>query len=101
VTEPTLSGIHDMERVIRVAGHFRTQAACCINKFDLNLRMTGQIEEWCEANSVPLVARIPFEEAVTQSLVQGIPVTEFSKNSVSEEIKKMWPRLISLIAKEV
>jgi MinD superfamily P-loop ATPase len=100
VTEPTLSGIHDMERVIGVAAHFRTQAACCINKFDLNLRMTRQIEEWCGANSVPLVGKIPFEEAVTQSLVQGIPVTEFSENSVSEEIGKMWQRLLSLFSKE-
>jgi len=97
VTEPTLSGIHDMERVIRVAAHFRTQAACCINKFDLNLRMTGEIEEWCRANSVPVVGRIPFEEAVVQSLVQGIPVTEFGVNGASQEIKNMWLRLSSLL----
>lgn len=100
VTEPTLSGIHDMERVIGVSTHFRTQAACCINKFDLNLRMTRQIEEWCDENSVPLVGKIPFDEAVTRSLVQGIPTTEFSENSVSEEIERMWQRLISLFWKE-
>ncbi|MGQ9672250.1 MAG: ATP-binding protein [Candidatus Aminicenantales bacterium] len=100
VTEPTLSGIQDMERVMRVAAHFRTKVACCINKFDLNLRMARQIEEWCDENSVPLVGKIPFEEAVTLSLVQGLPITEFSDNPVSEEINKVWPRLVSLLSKE-
>ncbi len=100
VTEPTLSGIHDMERVISVTRHFRAQPACCINKFDLNHRMTGQIEEWCEKNSVPLVGKIPFSESVIQSLVQGIPATEFSENSATEEIKRMWQTLSSLLTEE-
>lgn len=101
VTEPTLSGIHDMERVIRVAQHFRTQAACCINKFDLNLRISRQIESWCQANSVPVVGKIPFDEVVTRSLIQGIPITEFSENSISEEIKKIWQHLLTLFSTEV
>ncbi len=100
VTEPTLSGIHDMERVIRVARHFKTQTACCVNKFDLNLKVTSQIEDWCWANSVPVVGKIPFEEAVVHSLVEGVPITEFSANSVSDEIQRMWPRLIDLFPRE-
>ena len=100
VTEPSLSGIHDMERVIQMAHHFKTQTACCINKYDLNLQNSAQIESWCEKNSIPLVGKIPFDEEVTKSMVQGIPLTEYTNNSVSKEIKKMWQKLDELIARE-
>jgi len=93
VTEPTLSGIHDMERVVQMAHHFKTQTACCINKYDLNIQNSAQIESWCEKNSTPLIGKIPYDEEVTKSMVQGIPLTEYTNNSVSREIKKMWQRL--------
>ncbi|MCK4264088.1 MAG: ATP-binding protein [Candidatus Aminicenantes bacterium] len=101
VTEPTLSGIHDMERVIQMASHFKTQTACCINKFDINLRNTSQIETWCERNSVPLIGKIPYDEEVTKSLTQGIPFVEYSTNSASEEIKEIWERLKQILNRGV
>jgi len=101
VTEPSLSGIHDMERVIQMAHYFKTQTACCINKYNLNLQNSAQIESWCEKNSIPLVGKIPFDEEVTKSMVQGIPLTEYANNSVSKEIKKMWQILDKLIGREV
>jgi len=100
VTEPSLSGIHDMERVIQMAHHFKTQTACCINKYDLNLKNSRQIENWCGKNSIPLVGKIPFDEEVTKSMVQGIPLTEYTSNSGSREIKKMWQKLYKLFARE-
>ena len=100
VTEPSLSGIHDMERVIQMAHHFKTLTACCINKYDLNLKNSGQIENWCEKNSIPLVGKIPFDEQVTKSMVQGIPLSEYTNNSVSKEIKTMWQKLDKLFARE-
>jgi MinD superfamily P-loop ATPase len=100
VTEPSLSGIHDMERVIQMAHHFKTQTACCINKYDLNLKNSAQIENWCEKKSVPLVGKISFDEQVTKSLVQRIPLTEYTNNSVSKEIKAMWHKLDKLLTRE-
>ena len=100
VTEPTLSGIQDMERVIQTAHHFRTRTACCINKYDLNLNNSAKIEKWCEKNSVPLVGKIPFHMEVIKSIVQGIPLTEFSKNSISKEIKNMWHTVKKILEME-
>jgi len=100
VTEPTLSGIHDMERVIQMAAHFGTKTACCINKFDLNLNLSNRIEDWCHKNSVPVVGKIPFDELVSQSLIQGIPLTEFVVNSVTKEIIKMWQRILTLFSQD-
>ena len=93
VTEPTLTGIHDMERVVRMAHHFHTQTACCINKYDINSRNTARIEAWCADNSIPLVGEIPFDERVTESMIQGVPLTEYTDNSASNEIKSIWEKL--------
>jgi len=95
ITEPTLSGIHDMERVIKVAQHFRVKTACCINKYDINLRNSFRLESWCSKNSIPVVGKIPFDEKVTQSMVDGVPLIEYSEDSASKEIKIMWNRILA------
>ena len=100
VTEPTLSGLHDMVRVAKTAHHFKIQTACCINKYDLNLQNSAQIERWCERNSVTFLGKIPYDEEVTKSMVQGIPLTEYSNNTVSKEMKNMWQNLQKLFARE-
>jgi len=100
VTEPTLSGIHDMERVAQMAHHFRTQTACCINKYDINPQISDRIENWCHKNSIPLIGKIPFDKEVTQSMVQGVPLTEYSENAASEEIKKIWNTLSNTFLQE-
>lgn len=93
VTEPTLTGIHDMKRVIQMARHFQIQTACCINKYDINLKNSAKIEEWCKKNSILLLGKIPFDDNVTKSMVHGIPLTEFTNNSAAKEIKKLWSDL--------
>ena len=100
VTEPTLSGIHDMERVTQMAYHFQTKTACCINKFDLNTKNSEKIENWCQRNSVPVIGKIPFDDDVTKSLVQGVPLVEYSNNSVAKEIKKIGERLMKLLKED-
>ena len=100
VTEPTLTGIHDMERVVQMARHFQTQTACCINKFDINLQNSSQIESWCKKKSIPLLGKIPFDEKVTESMVQGIPLTEYTNNSASKEMKNMWEKLHKIFTRE-
>jgi MinD superfamily P-loop ATPase len=90
VTEPTLSGIHDLERIHRVAKHFGILTACVINKGDINYENTRIIKKWCEQQSVRIVGVIPFERKVTEAIVKGIPPVEDNGNSATEEIKKVW-----------
>ena len=97
VTEPSLSGIHDMERVVQMARHFQIKSACCINKYDINLGNTKQIENWCDQESIPLLGKIPYNAKVSESMVQGIPLTEYTHNSVSKEILNMWQNLQKFI----
>jgi MinD superfamily P-loop ATPase len=100
VTEPTLTGIHDMERVVQMARHFNTQTACCINKWDINPQNSAQIESWCKKKAIPLLGKIPFDEEVTESMVQGMPLTEYTNNPASEEIGNMWQKLNKLLFRE-
>jgi MinD superfamily P-loop ATPase len=92
VTEPTLSGIHDLERVLEVCRHFDVPPLVCINKYDINLENSRMIENFCQDGQIEVAARIPFDNVVTEAMIQGLPVVEFSDNRVSREIGKLWER---------
>ncbi len=90
VTEPSLSGIHDLERVLGVCRHFGVPAMVCINKYDLNEENTRRIEDQCLSQGVEVAGRIPFDNVVTESIVQGVPIVEYSNGDVAREIERMW-----------
>jgi MinD superfamily P-loop ATPase len=90
VTEPSLSGIHDLERVLGVCCHFGVPAMVCINKYDLNEENARQIEDQCLSQGVEIAGRIPFDNVVTKAIVQGVPIVEYSNGNVTREIERMW-----------
>ena len=93
VTEPTVAGAHDLERIVGMARHFGVRAVVCINKHDLNHAKTEEIASWCAERGVPVVGRIPFDQGVTRAMVQGKPITEHSDGPVVEELRRIWDRL--------
>ena len=97
VTEPTLSGIHDMERVVNVARHFKVKAVCCINKYDLNIDNTSKIEDWCNRENIPVIGKIPYSEEIIESMVQGIPVVEYTTNNITKIIQLIWKNMLELL----
>jgi MinD superfamily P-loop ATPase len=97
VTEPTLSGMHDLDRVLGVCLHFGIPAMVCINKYDLNEENTSQIENQCLSRGIEIAARIPFDNVVTESIVQGVPVVEHADGEVSREIERMWGTLSAIL----
>lgn len=97
VTEPTPSGRHDMERIVNLAGHFQIRTACCINKYDLNPEVAGEVESWCRERGIPVVGRIPFDPAIPESVVRGVPFVEHVSNPTTDEIRRLWPILLKLI----
>ncbi len=99
ITEPTLSGIHDLERVLSVCSHFSVPALVCINKFDINEDNTHRIEEYCRNEGVKVVTRIPFDNAFTEAMVSGVPVVELSRNGVSGQIKSLWAEVSEALDK--
>jgi len=99
VTEPTLSGIHDLERVIGVCHHFGVPALVCINKYDINVDNTNQIESYCLNQGVEVAARIPFDNVVTEALVRGLSVVEYTQNSVARQIETLWQTVSTVLGR--
>lgn len=90
VTEPTLSGIHDLARVWTTCRYFNVPALVCINRWDLEEENTRHIEAYCRDEGIEPVMRISFDQAVTRALVQRIPVVEYTDGSISGEIARVW-----------
>ncbi len=93
VTEPTLSGMHDLDRIIELCRHFGIPALACINKYDINEENSRQIESYCANQKVEVVSLIPFDNVVTEALVNGLPVVEFSDGRVKQEIENLWRKV--------
>ena len=93
VTEPTLSGIHDLERVLGVCHHFGVPALVCVNKYDINEENTRHIEKFCNSQGVELASKIPLDNIVTEALIRNLPVVEYSHNGVSREIERLWENI--------
>ena len=90
VTEPTMSGLHDLERILDVTRHFGIGSVVCINKYDINEENSRRITEFCRQRGVEMVGNIPYDSVVTEAMVAGMPVVEFSEGVVSNAIRDVW-----------
>jgi len=97
VTEPTISGISDLERIAAVCRHFGVQAAVCINKHDINEDNTQRIIDFCDAKGLPVLAKIPFDDAFTEAIVRGQPLVSFSDGYVGRQVRMLWQRVNELL----
>jgi MinD superfamily P-loop ATPase len=97
VTEPSLSGIHDLERVLGVSRHFQVPAWVCVNKWDINPENTEKIEAFCQREGCPVIGKVPFDPIVTKAMVMESTVVEYTGGIVAQEIKKMWTQLERLL----
>ncbi len=76
VAEPSVSGISDMERILHTAEIFHTQTCVCVNKADVNLELTGQIERYCGEKKIPFVGTIPFDSQAAEAINSGKTIVE-------------------------
>jgi MinD superfamily P-loop ATPase len=94
VTEPTVSGRHDMERVAELAAFFKVPAMVCVNKFDLNPDEARGIEDFAQKRQIKVMGRIPFDPVFTKAMVQGKTIFEYDGNSEGAgAVKKIWEDL--------
>jgi MinD superfamily P-loop ATPase len=96
ITEPTLSGIHDLERVIGVCRHFGVPALVCINKYDLNEENTRAVEKSCRNQRIEVISKIPYETKVSESIAKGVPLVEYTDNGAAKEIKSLWTTVFEI-----
>ncbi len=90
VTEPTPSGVHDMERIVGLARHFKVRTVCAINKFDINSGNSERIEIWCAGQAIPVIGKVPFDEDVIRSVSRGVPLVEASEGPAARGVRRLW-----------
>ncbi len=96
IVEPTVSGLHDMQRVAELAAHFKVPGLICVNKYDLNMEMTEKIEAYGLARNMKLLGRIPFDPLFTKAMIEGKNVLEHAPDSLAAgSIREVWEKLMS------
>ncbi|MGD2178612.1 MAG: (4Fe-4S)-binding protein, partial [Anaerolineae bacterium] len=93
VVEPTVSGVHDLERILGTTEHFGVPALVTINKADLNEKRSDQVAAFCARRGIEVVGRIPYNMVVTEAMVQGQPVTVYADCPVSAALRQLWERI--------
>jgi MinD superfamily P-loop ATPase len=93
VVEPTVSGVHDLDRILRTTEHFGVPALVAINKADLNEKRSNQVAAYCAERGVEVVGRIPYNTVVTEAMVHGKPVTAYTNGPVSAALRQVWERI--------
>ena len=94
ITEPTLSGIHDLQRVLQLLEHFNVAPFVCVNMYDINMDNTEKILSVCREKSIDVLGCISFSPMVTEAMVKGQTIIEYSpRSAVAVEIENMWKQL--------
>ncbi len=90
VTEPTVSGRHDLERLVELADHFKVPTAVCINKCDLDVETADGIASWCAERDIPIYGRIPYDKSVTAAQMEAVSVVEHGPSPAATALAELW-----------
>jgi MinD superfamily P-loop ATPase len=104
VTEPTVAGVHDMERLYTLANSFDIEVMVCINKYDLDQQISADIEKFCRRHNIDVAGRVQFDQEVVKALARGepiIPSSQTGQNSespASKAIEQLWAKILSCLS---
>ena len=93
VTEPTVSGIHDMTRILDVTKHFGVPSGVVVNKYDLNTQKTDEIKRLIQDYNAEFMGVVPYDKKVTEAQMKGISLVEYTQNPTTESIKQIWQKV--------
>jgi len=97
VTEPTVSGIHDMKRIHELIERFGISSGCIINKADLNAEVTDQIKTYLMDKDIPLVAELPYDEEFSKAIINKKTMVEYGSNEIKNEIELAWNKIKQIV----
>ena len=96
VAEPSVTGVHDMLRVLETTEHFGIEALVCTNKADIFPEGNQQIQTFCREHEIDYVGSIPYDPAITEAMIEGEPVTAFQPGSpASKALVEIWQRVVA------
>lgn len=100
ISEPTQSGLHDLSRVVELAGHFAIPVFLVINKYDLNNDLSREIEKFAQENGIVFLGKIPFDPLVVKALQQVKPLTSFNNSPAARAIEEIWEKMNKIMKEE-
>lgn len=90
VAEPSVSGLHDLKRIVETVRLFKIPMLVCINKYDLNTDLTREIEDYCGKSGIKTIGRIPYDPLVSTAINSGRSIIEFSESPAAQAIQRIW-----------
>ncbi len=93
VTEPTVSGYHDLKRVYQLVAKFKIRCGCIINKSDLNSEIATEIKQFMQENEIVELLDVPYDETFTKAMTVGKTIVEFEENELTKSIEKTWENI--------
>lgn len=100
VTEPTMSGLHDLDRVVDLAHHFGIATAVCINKYDINPEMSEEIETHASKRGIEVLGRIHYDKAVTQAQIAKLSLVEYGGGVAADDMRELWMRTLDRLTQQ-
>ncbi len=97
VTEPTLSGLHDLERVSDLTGHFRVDTLICINKWDINKDLALKIEAVARQRGLKVAGRVRYDRAITEAQIKRQSIVEYATNGVAADVRQLWATILETL----
>ena len=93
VTEPTVSGLHDLKRVYELVKKFNIKAVCIINKSDLNQEKSNDIIEYLNSENIIHICNLPYDESFTEAMTVGKTIVEYNENNIKPILEKSWEKI--------
>ncbi len=93
VTEPTVSGIHDLDRILKVTRHFGIPSGIVVNKYDLNMEITEKIKLLSQHCHAEFIGIIPYDKKITDAQMSKLSVVEYTQGPITESIKNIWDKV--------
>ena len=93
VTEPSVSGIHDLKRVYELVKKFGIKAGCIINKADINTNKTNDIRKFLEDEKIDFIANIPYDENFTKAMTIGKTIVEYDSGNIKQILEDSWKKI--------
>ena len=99
ITEPSVAGHHDLERVAALAEHFGLPVLVLVNKADLHWETARKIAEFCRERGYGFLGHLPFEPDFTRAQVEGKTIIEYDNKELQAVLREVWEQLQSEIQK--
>ncbi len=100
VTEPTVAGLHDLKRVYKLVKKFNIKAGCIINKSDLNLQVSNEIEDFLKEENIIHISSLPYDETFTAAMTLGQTIVEYGESNLKEIIEESWEKVIQIVNRQ-